>query len=247
MNIDYNLKLIYKILNEIKYNLFCGSICCSRCCYTYCKQECDKDNCNDICESEDENLLKNISCEFLEDNIYLEGCYKCNCEEETCISLIDLLIKVVCEIEEACKCSKNYGFLLQVNKLICILKNLKNLLCQLRCLCVKDCDLISKALCSLYQIIELLGDIVSKINNIGCLFESDLCCKCEIINCMVCELEEEVNCLEKIVANLSCIVLEIASKDIINCASCQTSECSKSRKRDYYNKYKKINCKMDYL
>lgn len=266
MNIIYNLKLIYKVLNEYKYSLFCNPVCykepLKECCDACCKYDCDnndncnntcikgccdtcckhdcykKDNCNKICEMEDEILLRNIACEFLQDNFCTKVFYKWEfgCEEENCSNLIDLLLKIFTDIEESCHCNKNYGFLLQIDKLKCILENLRNLLRQLKCLKVKDCSLISKALCALYKIIELLADIISKINNIECLCESSLSCKCEIINSMVCELEDEVNCLEEIVAQLSCIVFEIASKNIINCTK---TECYKPKKKNYCNKYYK--------
>lgn len=241
MNIIYDFKLIYKVLNEYKYNLFCNSVFCKEpykeCCDTCCKHDCyKKENCNNVCEMEDEILLKNIACEFLQDNFCTKVFYKYEggCEEESCINLIDLLFKILTEKEESCHFNKNYGFLLQIDKLKCILENLRNLLRQLKCLKVKDCTLISKALFTLYKVIELLSDIISKINNIECLCESSLCCKYEIINSMICELEEEVNCLEETVSELSCVVLEIASKNIINCT---TAEYCKPKKRNYCNQY----------
>ena len=236
MNISNNLKVIYKFLNDYKYNLFCNSMYCTESCYI-CHQD-KKDMCKENYNIEDEILLKKIACDFLEDNFCRKESYENDreCEEE-CIDLINLLMKIMIAIEKSCNYDRNYGFLLQIDKLECILINFKSLLCQLRCLNVKCCDLISEALCYLYLIIEILVDVVSKINNIECLFDSNLCCKCEITTCMICDLENEVNYLENVISDLSCTVFEIASKNIINCTTCSTAEYSKYKKRDYYNKY----------
>lgn len=261
-----NIKIIYKILNEIKFNVFCEKECCyhkyddcNRCfewddeeaygkyehndCDT-CKESdencdksyCDCKNCSEKECLQEVEIIRNIVNIFLEENFCTKelcDCYK-NCNS---ISLLDLLMITLYDIEENTCCEKNYGYLLQIDKLECILKNLKSLLCQLKCLSIKDCDLISKALCLLFKIIDLIESIISKINNIECICKSHLCCKCELIECMVCELEDEINCLEKTVAELAYIVFEITSKEILNCTTCGVTECIKDKKRDYLNKY----------
>ncbi|HSQ90404.1 hypothetical protein, partial [Romboutsia sp.] len=150
---------------------------------------------------------------------------------------IDLLIITICDIEKCSYCDKNYGYLLQIDRFKCILKNLKKLLYQLKCLPTKDCELLSKVLCALFEIIELIQNIISKINNIECLCKSHLCCKCEILECMICMLVEEIDKLEERVSTLAQLVLQIASLNIINCTTCTTSNFCTPKKRDYLRKY----------
>lgn len=249
-----NLKIIYEILNESKYELFCKKECSN---YKYDEFdidfECEKDsnedcNCSYYKDDKEKKYLKEVkiirrvASIFLEKDFCTERSNECD-KSCDCISLLDLLMINLWDIEENTYCKKNYGYLLQIDKLKCILKNFKNLICQLNCLSTKDCDLIAKSLCLLFKIIDLIESIISKINNIECLCNSHICCKCELIECMVCELEDEINCLERTVAELAYIVFDIASKEIINCTTCGASQCIKDKKRDYSNKY----CKACYF
>ena len=210
MNSNHNLEVIYEILNDIKFNLFC----------------------KDDCFNEEEVIVKSVIDELLEENFCKEK--EDNCDKSKCINLITLLIKTISKIEECTCCKKNYGYLLQIDRFECILDNLKGLFCQLRCLKIRECDLVSKVLCILFKIIKLIADIISKINNIECLCKSKLHCECELLECMICDLAEEVEELEKQVSELACLVLEIASKNIINCT---TSRMCIYKKRDYLKDY----------
>lgn len=241
----YNLKILYEILNKMKFNLLCDKNCNyhegedyymkeENCHY---EEECGTCKCNTEKHGLKEvRLIRKIVEQILVDSFCTEKLHGWD-KDCNCMSLIDALMITLYDIEECTYCKKNYGYLLQIDKFECILKNLKNLLCQLKCLSSKDCDLISKALCDLLKIIDLIESIISKINNIECLCDSHLYCKCELLECIVCELEDEINCLEKTVANLAYIVFEIASKEILNCTTCGVSEYVKDKKRDYLNKY----------
>lgn len=228
----YNLKILYEILNEMKFGLLCRKDCgdCNNGCIDECK--CYREH---HC-LEEVRLIREIANNILENNFCTEKLHdwEKNCD---CISLLDVLMITLYDIEENTCCKKHYGYLLQIDKFECILKNFKNLLCQLRCLSTKEYDLIAKVLCTLFKIIDLIESIISKINNIECICKSDSYCKCELLECMVCELESEINCLEKTVGDLAYIVFEIASKEILNCTTCGVSECVKDKKRDYLNKY----------
>ena len=250
MNYICNLKVLYETLNEIKFDLICDKTYswqeCKDCCieenYCYSKKDCCECSCykEEQCLAET-RLIKEISENIIEDKFCIEKHYEWD-EDCHCISLLELLMVILCEIEEATCCKKNYGYLLQIDKLECILGNFKNLLYQLKCLSAKDCDLITKVLCTLFKSIDLLESIIARINNIECLCKSHLHCKSELIECMVCDLEEEINCLEKTISDLACIVFEIASKEILNCTTCGVSECVKNKKRDYLNRRCKVNC-----
>lgn len=246
-----NLKTIYGTLNEIKFDLLCDKTCSCHECEDYCIEEdyCHHENeCCECCHCHKDKyclsetrLIRVVVKNIMDDKFCTEkqhewdgGCH--------CISLLDALMMILCEIEEDTCCKKNYGYLLQIDKLECILSNFKNLLCQLKCLSSNDCDLIAKVLCTLFKSIDLLESIIAKIKNIECLCKSHLCCECELIKCIVCDLEEEINCLEKTISDLACIVFEIASKEILNCTSCGVSECTKDKKKNYLNKYCKANC-----
>lgn len=183
------------------------------------------------CESSELDIINKLVLE-LSDDIYCR--YEC-CNED-CKSFIDLMINILHCIEEDTKCKKNYAYLLQIERFSCLINNLNRLLCQLKCLYVKDCELISKALCVLYEIIELLQKIISKINNIECLCNSSLCCSCNIIDCLVCSMVEDITNLEDNISILAHLILELASLNVINCTTCYSSYCTIPNKKDYLNK-----------
>lgn len=244
MNYICNLKIIYETLNELKFDLLCDKTCSCHECGDYCMEENHCCECNCYKEKHclaETSLIRKIAENIIEDKFCTENLHEWD-EDCHCRSLLEILMVILCKIEEATCCKKNYGYLLQIDKLECILSNFKNLLCQLKCLSAKDCDLITKVLCTLFKSIDLLESIIAKINNIECLCKSHLHCKCELIECMVCDLEDEINCLEKTISDLACIVFEIASKEILNCTTCGVSECVKDKKRDYLNKSFKANC-----
>ena len=165
----------------------------------------------------------------LSDECYLDHKYD-NCHNANTISL---MIHTLSYIERNTNCCKNYAYLLQIDRLKCIIKNLQKLLCQLKCLQYENCCFYSKVVCSLLKIIELLDTIFSQINNIECLCESHICCNDEIINCILCDLNENINLLEEEVLLLSRIIVEIACQNVINCTPCSTVKCSMVKERDY--------------
>ncbi|MEW9078823.1 hypothetical protein [Terrisporobacter glycolicus] len=267
----FNLKFVYKILNEMKFDLFCDKRCyhkefddchndfkhCEKDCIDdmhSCQDhedcECDEkhhENCHDhnCCDKErhpkEVEIIRNITENFLEEDLCIDKLQGWN-KDCNCISLLDVLMTTLFDIEECTNCKKNYGYLLQIDKFECILKNLKNLLCQLKCLFSKRCDLISDVLCKLFKIIDLIESIISKISNIECLCKSHMDCKCELIECMVCELEDEINSLENVVLELASTIFELASKEILNCTACGVSECEKDRKRNSSKKHCEGSC-----
>lgn len=262
----FNLKFVYKILNEMKFDLFCDKRCYHKE-FDDCQKEfrpCEKGSIDDMYKSNEQNddyernemcdknchgcnhyddkghpkeveIIRNITNNFLEEDLCIDKLYGWN-KDCNCINLLDVLTITLFDIEECTCCKKNYGYLLQLDKFQCILKNFKNLLCQLKCLFSKKCDLISDVLCTLFKVIDSIASIISKISNIECLCKSHMNCKCELIECMVCELEDEINLLEKVVSELACTVFELSSKEILNCTVCGVSECEKNRKRNYLKK-----------
>lgn len=215
MTYAYQLECIYKELSIIKYKLFC-------------KNECHKKECD---------ILEDLIFSLTDENSYCDNpCdSKCNCHN--CKSLIDKLIDIICHIECKTECHKNYGYLQQLDRFMCLLENLKKLLCQLKCQCTKDCNLISETLCLFVKIFELIANIISKINNIECLCDSKLCCKSDILECLICMLLEDVTCLEDTISDLAHLVLEITSRNIINCTTCTTARYSTYKSRDYLSEY----------
>ncbi|MCR8744605.1 hypothetical protein [Romboutsia lituseburensis] len=211
----YNeLGLVYSELSKLNFSLFC------------------KEKCH---QSEKESLKSVVNILIDKDFCKIK---ENECDKEDCIGLIDVLLKTIHKIEKYTCCDKNYGYLLQLERFSCILKNLKNLICQLRCLPNNgDCELISKTFCVLIEILSSIIDIISKINNIECLCSSCMCCKCEMIECLLCNLVENISSLEELVAKLSHLVLQIVSLNVINCTSCSTSCCSVPKKRDYLEEY----------
>ncbi|RDY24985.1 hypothetical protein CHF27_001940 [Romboutsia maritimum] len=231
MNFIKDLDIIYKNLSEIKLNIFCNNFY------------------SNICNLTDTNIFKNLICKLSDKNFYksnynkLDDCdcdcdydydydYDCDCDCD-CVSLIDLLIYNICEIENRTCCDKNYSYLLQINRLCCILQNFKKLLCQLKCFQNQNCNLISKIICLLIEILGLIENIISKIKNIECLCSSNLCCSCEISECLLCLLVEDIDLLEDKICTLAHLVLEIASLNIINCTTCTTNLCC--HKKSNYN------------
>ena len=189
------LKNIYENLNNIKFNLFCKSYC-------------NKNN---------YSLIKELTC-LLEESESLDPDNKH--ELCCCNTIIDEIICCICKIEEENICYKNYIYLSQLNKFKCILINLKTILCQLKCLCSLDWCIISKIVCIFIRILELTLNIISKLNNIKCLIDSHIECKCEILECLICQLIDDLNKLELKVSDLAQLVLEITSQNIINCTTC---------------------------
>ncbi len=234
-----NLKIVYEILNEMKFDLLCSKKfndydCENNCCGCYPKK----------CYLKEVVLIKNIASKILERNFRPKEICDCELEQnrKVCyISLLDVLLITLCDIEKCTCCKKNYGYLLQIDKFECILENFKDLLCQLKCATTRECDLIAQVLCTLFKIIDLIESIIAKINNIECLCKSCLCCEDAILECMICELEDEVNDLEKEVNYLSKIVLDIASAEILNCTTCGVSEYIKNEKINYLDEYCKTS------
>lgn len=213
MGCTYQLESIYKELSMLKYKLFCNN-------------ECHKKECEILHHLILPLVEEKPSCNNSCDDKHKHDKYK---------NLIDRLLEMICHIENETKCNKNYGYLLQLERFMCLVENLKRLLCQLKCFCTKDCSLIGETLCLLVKILELIANIISKINNIECLCNTHLCCKCDILECLICMLLEDITTLEDSITDLAHLVLEIASQNIINCTTCTTSRYSVHKRRDYLN------------
>lgn len=195
METNTTLNAIYKSISDLKFEFFLADNSCL---------------CND-------DFTQNICKAFVYDCYLIEKgchCYKVN--------LINLIIKYLCKLENKTNCCKNYAYLLQIDRLKCIIKNFEKLLCQLKCLQYKDCCLFSKLVCTLYKILEYLDNIFSKINNLEILCKSHICCDDDIISCILCSLIEDVNLLEENVLLLSELIVKIASQNVINCTPCST-------------------------
>lgn len=213
---------IYRELNQIKYNFFCK------------------------CNKNDYSLIKDITCLLSEPKPYNQNNkHQIHC----CNTLIDKLIFCICEIEEKNNCYKDYIYLSQLDKFKCLLINLKKILCQLKCLCHIDYCLLCKVVCIFIKILELILNIISKLNNIQCLINSHISCKCEILECLICQLVEDLNELELNISNLAQLVLEITSQNIISCTTCTISSdcnnncCNCGCKENCNNSLKKCNSK----
>ncbi len=211
-----NLNKIHGILCNLKFSLFC-----------------DKE-----CHLKEYNIVNKVICEFTDEKLCKSKFDKCECEK--CISLIDLLILDICSIQDCSYCIKNYAYLLYLDRVKCTLINLKILFCQLKCFPIKDCELLSEFLCVLFEIVELIENIISKINNIECLCKSNLCSKSEVLECMLCILDDNISKLEKCISILGHLVLQIACLNVINCTTCTTPKICGIKNTDYLSEYYKL-------
>lgn len=182
--------------------------------------------CISSCNSNEYGVINRLVFELLSD-IYC----KADCGRENCKNFIELVIKMLHHIEENTDCKKNYAYLLQIQRLSCLLNNFERFLCQIKCLPTKDCELISKILCTLYEIIDLLQGILCKINNIECLCCSHLCCSDDIIECLICSMSDDISNLENNISILAHLILELASLNVINCTTCCSTHCSRPSKK----------------
>lgn len=204
-----DLNILYNNLSDIKCDMFCK----------------DKDYLRE------HKLIEKIICDFFDKNISIPMKHDHNnCD---CFSLIDLLIGTISSIEKYSCCNKHHGYLLQISRLECILKNIDKLLCQLKCFPTKDCDLLAKTLCLLFEILELLANIIIKIKNLECLCNSRFDCKCEIFECLLRLLIEDINDLEDRISDLAQVVLKITSLNIINCTASTVAPHHIPRDRSY--------------
>lgn len=213
---DYcnELSLVYSQLCKLNFGLFC----------------------NKKCNKSERDLLKNVINFLFNDKFYKIN--ECECDKEECIDLLNLLINTICVIEKNTCWNKNYSYLLQLEHLSCTLDNLKSMLCQLRCLPHNEnCELLSKVFCTLIEVLSMIIEIISKINNIECLCNSCVCCRCKIIDCLICDLDEKNHLLDELISNLSHLVLQIVSLTVINCTTCNASCCTIPKKCDCSEEY----------
>jgi hypothetical protein len=149
------------------------------------------------------------------------------------LDLLDFLIAIICDTDLTF-CEGNFAYLAQRQRLCCILRNLRKLLCQLKCFDFENikCDLLSKLLCLLLQIIEEIISIILDLIAIEALCASPgFECRDETFECVFCNLVKNINNLEMLVNELACLVLEIASQQIIICTSCTTAACPTKHKK----------------
>ncbi len=211
-----NIDIIYEEINNILINIFCF-------------------DCN--CKVKETELVDKTLCKLLKEDFYHHSCDECCDCRCKCISLVSYLVAYIDYIEECTNCGKNYGYLAQINRLKCILENLEKLLCQLKCLQAKDCHLLAKVLCVLFEILETIASIIAKLKNIECLCDYHLCCKADILECMLCNLVNSISNLEESVSELAHLVIELTSLNIINCTSCTVSKHAKTKNKDYIKDY----------
>jgi hypothetical protein len=148
------------------------------------------------------------------------------------LGLLDFLIAVICDTDLTF-CDTNYSYLAQRERLCCLLRNFRRLLSQLNFFDLEDirCKLLSKLLCLLLQIIETIISIILDLIALEALCASpEFECRNETFRCIFCNLVKNINNLEILINELVCLVLEIASQEIINCTSCTTNNfCSKHK------------------
>lgn len=222
MFLNNDLDIIYNNLSDIKCNMFCNN--------------------NDYLR--EHHLIKNILCDFFDKNICIP--MKQEHDDCECFDLINLLICTISNIEKYTYYNKQHGYLLQIQRLKCLLENIEKLLFQIKCFPTKDCDLLSKVLCLLFEIIELLANIILKIKNLECLCKSHFCCKCEIFECLLRVLIEEIDDLEDRVSDFAQIVLKIASLNIINCTASTVSPRHIAKDRSYMTGCCDCSCDCDF-
>ena len=220
MPLQDNLKLLVNDLIEIRLNLSMNNL-----------------NSN---KNGEFNSVQNIISAFIGDN---PKDYS-NRNTNEGLFLLDFLIDIVCNTDLTF-CNNNFAYLAQRQRLCCILINLRKLLCQLRCFDFENikCDLLSKLLCLLLQIIEEIISVVLDLIALEALCAADKFeCRNETFDCILCNLVKNINNLEMLINEISCLVLEIASQQIIICTSCTTSVCSTKHKNFCDCDYHKCSC-----
>lgn len=149
------------------------------------------------------------------------------------LGLLDFLIAVICDTDLTF-CDTNFSYLAQRERICCLLRNFRRLLVQLSFFDFEDitCRLLSKLLCLLLQIIEKIISIILDLISLEILCASPgFECRDETFQCIFCNLIKNINDLEILLSELVCLVLEIASQEIINCTSCNSNVfCSKHKK-----------------
>jgi hypothetical protein len=219
MPLQDNLKLVVNDLVEIRLNLNMSSL--------------------NLKENKESNPIQNIVSDLLGNTSKNDDDNNCNCDDDGngndngVLGLLDFLIAVICDTDLTF-CDNNFSYLAQRERLCCILRNLRKLLVQLSLFDFEDikCELISKLLCLLLQIIEKIISIILDLIALEVLCASPgFECRDQTFECIFCNLIKNISDLEVLVNELSCLVLKIASQQIINCTSCTCNVfCSKHKK-----------------
>lgn len=215
MPLQHNLKLVVNKLMEIRLDFNISNFNSKK--------------------SEESNSVKDIVTALMDEPLKGAYIHYCHCNKD--LNLLDFLIDILCNTELTC-CKDNFSYLAQRERLCCILRNLKKLLCQLHCFDFENikCELLSKLLCLLLQIIEkiisLVLDLIAlEVLCATCGFE----CKEETFECILCNLIKNINDFEVLINELACLVLEIASQQIINCTTCATNVHPPKYKKHYWS------------
>lgn len=220
MPLQDNLKVVVSDLMEIRLNLSMSSL-----------------NSN---KSEELNFIESVVSDFVGDSSRDFS----NCNVNKGLHLLDFLIAIICDTDLTC-CKNNFAYLAQRQRLCCILKNFKKFLCQLKCFDFENikCEFLSQLLCLLLQIIENLISIILDLIALetlcaSCRFE----CRDETFECILCNLIKNINDLEVLINELACLVLEIASQQIIICTTCTTNVHPTKHKKSWDCDHNKCSC-----
>ena len=210
MPLQDNLKLVINDLMEIRLNLNMNSL---------------KTN-----GTEESNPIQGFVSDILGNIVETDND---NENENGPLGLLDFLIAVICDLDLTL-CDDNFAYLAQRERLCCILRNFRRLLAQLNVFDFDNigCELLSKLLCLLLQIVEELISIILDLIALEILCASPgFDCRDETFECIFCNLIKNINNLEILVNELACLVLEVASEQIINCTSCTTNVCCTKHKK----------------
>lgn len=214
MPLQDNLKLVVNDLMEIRLNLNINSL----------KSK----------ENKESNSVQNLVSDLL-GNTSIDVC---DCDTDRALGLLDFLINVICDTDLTF-CDNNFSYLAERERLCCLLRNFRRLLAQLSVFDFENirCELLSKLLCLLLQIIEKIISIILDLIALEVLCASPgFECGDETFECIFCNLIKNINDLEILINELVCLVLEIASQQIINCTSCTTNGfCSKHKKSPWHD------------
>jgi hypothetical protein len=220
MPLQDNLKVVVNDLIEIRLNLSMDGL--------------------NIKENKESNPVQDLVSAFIGDSP--KNSSNRNINEG--LDLLDFLIAIICDTDLTF-CEDNFAYLAQRQRLCCILKNLRKLLCQLKCFEFENikCNLLSQLLCLLLQIIEEIISIILDLIALEALCASPCFeCRDETFECIFCNLIKNINDLEMLVNELACLVLEIASQQIIICTSCSTDICSTKHKKACDGDSHKCSC-----
>ncbi|HSQ90090.1 hypothetical protein [Romboutsia sp.] len=142
--------------------------------------------------------------------------------------LLTLCNNLVCIIETV---PMNYGLKAQFERFRCLCESLESRIDSIHC--IRKCEeVIGDLLCLLIQLLTKLISVVSKAATLvyyaDCVFNQKPCDKTipTFFECMTCDFVNDLCELEKLVPELSAIVMAFISCDMENCTPCGTAKCA---------------------